>query len=63
LTATQKQVRKKISKIRNTTNHTAEKEKWTPKTMTKEEQEQIIREWKNIIPKEHEEARQLQIEH
>lgn len=31
--------------------------------MTKEEQEQIIREWKNIIPKEHEEARQLQIEH
>jgi hypothetical protein len=54
------QEKERISKIRNTT---ASSQKPTPKTLTKEEQEQIIREWKSITPAQHEEARQLQIEH
>ncbi|AZA55357.1 hypothetical protein EG348_21345 [Chryseobacterium sp. G0201] len=54
------QEKERISKIRNTT---ASSQKPTPKTLTKEEQEQIIREWKSITPEQHEEARQLQMEH
>lgn len=55
------QEKERISKIRNTTAESNQKP--TPKTLTKEEQEQIIREWKSITPEEHEQARQLQIEH
>lgn len=54
------QEKERISKIRNTT---ASSQKPTPKTLTKEEQEHIIREWKSITPEQHEEARQLQMEH
>lgn len=54
------QEKERISKIRNTT---VSNQKPTPKTLTKEEQEQIIREWKSITPEEHEEARRLQMEH
>lgn len=51
------QEKEKISKIRNTTNSQ------TPKTMTKEEQEQAIKELKSITPEEWEEAKRLQIEY
>lgn len=54
------QEKERISKIRNTT---LSNQRPTPKTLTKEEQEQIIREWKSITPEEHEQARQLQMEH
>jgi glucan phosphorylase len=49
--------KEKISKIRNTTNSQ------TPKTMTKEEQEQAIKELKSITPQEWEEAKRLQAEY
>lgn len=55
------QEKERISKIRNTT--VSNNQTSTPKTLTKEEQEQIIREWKSITPEEHEQARQLQMEH
>ncbi|MDR6158623.1 hypothetical protein QF023_002139 [Chryseobacterium sp. SLBN-27] len=55
------QEKEQISKIRNTT--VSNNQTSTPKTLTKEEQEQIIREWKSITPEEHEQARQLQMEH
>lgn len=55
------QEKERISKIRNTT--VSNNQKPTPRTLTKEEQEQIIREWKSITPEEHEQARQLQMEH
>src|SRR5690606_24167982 len=51
------QEKERISKIRNTTVSN------NPKTLTKEEKEQIVREWKSITPEEHEQARQLQMEH
>ncbi|UTX50773.1 hypothetical protein [Chryseobacterium sp. MA9] len=51
------QEKERISKIHNTTVSN------NPKTLTKEEKEQIIREWKSITPEEHEQARQLQMEH
>lgn len=55
------QEKERISNIRNTTVESSRKP--TPKTLTKEEQEQIIREWQSITPEQHEEARQLQMEH
>lgn len=54
------QEKEQISNIRNTT---ISSQKPTPKTLTKEEQEQIIKEWQSITPEQHEEARQLQMEH
>lgn len=54
------QEKERISNIRNTT---ISSQKPTPKTLTKEEQEQIIKEWQSITPEQHEEARQLQMEH
>lgn len=51
------QEKERISKIRNTTNSQ------TPKTMTKEEQEQAIKELKSITPEEWEEAKRLQAEY
>lgn len=51
------QEKERISKIRNTTNSQ------TPKTMTKEEQEQAIKELKSITPEEWEEAKKLQTEY
>ncbi|WP_343659621.1 hypothetical protein [Chryseobacterium sp.] len=50
------QEKERISKIRNTTNNQ------TPKTLTKEEQEQAIKELKSITPEEWEEAKRLQTE-
>lgn len=51
------QEKERISKIRNTTNSQ------TPKTMTKEDQEQAIKELKSITPEEWEEAKRLQAEY
>ncbi|WP_428070390.1 hypothetical protein [Chryseobacterium gambrini] len=51
------QEKERISKIRNTTNSQ------TPKTMTKEEQQQAIKELKSITPEEWEEAKRLQAEY
>lgn len=51
------QEKERISKIRNTTNSQ------TPKTMTKEDQEQAIKELKSITPEEWEEAKRLQTEY
>lgn len=51
------QEKERISKIRNTTNSQ------TPKTMTKEEQEQAIKDWKSITPEEWEEAKRMQTEY
>lgn len=59
------QEKERISKIRNTTtaNNNPQPVKATPRTLTKEEQEQIVRELKSITPEEYEEARRLQMEH
>ncbi|WP_313001832.1 hypothetical protein [Chryseobacterium gleum] len=58
------QEKERISNIRNTTTtQSSVKEKWTPKTLTKEEQEQIIRDWKSITPEEHKEAERMQTEY
>lgn len=54
------QEKERVSKIRNTT---SSNQKPTPKTLTKEEQEQIIRDWKSITPEEHKEAERLQAEY
>jgi hypothetical protein len=51
------QEKERISKIRNTTSsNNNNPNKSAPRTLTKEEQEQIIREWKSITPEQHEEA-------
>lgn len=58
------QEKERISKIRNTTaTNNIQSNKSVPRTITKEEQKQIIREWKSITPKEHKQARQLQMEY
>ncbi|MCA6068975.1 hypothetical protein JI747_017550 [Chryseobacterium sp. RG1] len=58
------QEKERISNIRNTTTSQASaKEKWSPKTLTKEEQEQIIKDWKSITPEEHKEAERMQTEY
>ncbi len=54
------QEKERVSKIRNTT---SSNQKPTPKTLNKEEQEQIIRDWKSITPEEHKEAERLQAEY
>lgn len=53
------QEKERISKIRNTTASNNQ----TPKAMTKEEQEQAIKDWKSITPEEHKEAERLQTEY
>ncbi|MGU3375082.1 hypothetical protein [Chryseobacterium sp. M5A1_1a] len=55
------QEKERISNIRNTTVESSQKP--TPKTLTKEEQEQIIKEWQSITPEEHREAEMLQTEY
>lgn len=55
------QEKERISKIRNTTAGSSQKP--TPKTLTKEEQEQVIKELKSITPEEWEEAKRLQTEY
>ncbi|PZU24457.1 MAG: hypothetical protein DI622_03855, partial [Chryseobacterium sp.] len=55
------QEKERISKIRNTTAESNQKP--TPKTLTKEEQKQIIRDWKSITPEEHKEAERMQTEY
>lgn len=60
------QEKERISKIQNTTasnNPTSTNGKWTPKTLTKEEQEQIIRDWKSITSEQHKEAERMQAEY
>lgn len=54
------QEKERISNIRNTT---ISSQKPTPKTLTKEEQEQAIKELKSITPEEWEEAKRLQTEY
>lgn len=55
------QEKERISNIRNTTIESSQKP--TPKTLTKEEQEQAIKELKSITPEEWEEAKRLQTEY
>jgi hypothetical protein len=54
------QEKERISNIRNTT---ISSQKPTPKTLTKEEQKQVIKELKSITPEEWEEAKRLQTEY
>ncbi|SIS32080.1 hypothetical protein SAMN05421768_102677 [Chryseobacterium joostei] len=54
------QEKERISNIHNTTVSSQEP---TPKTLTKEEQEQVIKELKSITPEEWEEAKRLQTEY
>lgn len=54
--------KEQIQKINSTTSK-PQPTKSVPRTLTKEEQEQIIREWKSITPEQHREAEMLQMEH
>lgn len=54
--------KEQIQKINSTTSK-PQPVKSTPRILTKEEQEQIIREWKSITPEQHREAEMLQWEH
>lgn len=54
--------KEQIQKINSTTSK-PQPVKSVPRTLTKEEQEQIIREWKSITPEQHREAEMLQWEH
>ncbi|MCA6069392.1 hypothetical protein JI747_019670 [Chryseobacterium sp. RG1] len=58
------QEKEQISNIRNSTaTQSSVKEKRTPKTLTKEEQKRIIRDWKSITAEEHKEAERMQAEY